>query len=312
MNKNFEIEAFPTIIHIEPTNRCNLQCEMCGRTIKNAVGRKDISLTLYKKIIDQAIDLKVELLILHNWGEPLLHPHIVEMIKYASQKGLPVWMSTNATLLNEKTSKRILKSGLKGMVFSVDGASPETYENIRRGAIYERTVENIRRFIELKRINNVKMMNTIQMIKTEKNAHEADNFIKIWSKYDINVMVKPMVDWRKVDSDPTRSNNFVCGKPWLLMKIHSSGAVVPCGHDANEKHIFGNVNTNRLKEIWNSSEAQLFRKIMLEDWKKHDICLTCQYKSPRRRNFISNSTFVCFDAFCLTQLLFTLGYERDQ
>ena len=52
--------------------------------------------------------------------------------------------TTNATLLNDTISKKIIDSGVDVVFFSVDGASKETFEKIRVGANFERVKENIR------------------------------------------------------------------------------------------------------------------------------------------------------------------------
>ncbi len=311
LNHNPKVEGLPSLLHIEITNRCNLSCVMCGRNTKKFSGNSDISFDLFKKIVDQALSMKVEMLILHSWGEPLLHPQIIEMIEYADLKCIPTWMSTNATLLDEKMSKRILRSGLRGLVFSIDGATAKTYESIRKGANYKVTVNNIKRFLKLRKEMNVKIMNTIQMIKMEENKHEVTDFIKIWSPYDINILIKPLVDWHGTNIDPNRPANFICDKPWFWMKIQSSGSVVPCGHFSREEHMLGNASQDKLINIWKNSSYTKFRTKMCKSWRNIDVCSTCKYKPPRPHNFMNNLAFISLDLFSLTKILFTIGYKKD-
>jgi len=282
---------------------------MCGRTAKHLGGDTDIPLDLYGKIIDDAEEMGVEMIILHSWGEPLLHPKIVEMIQYATAHGIRTWMSTNATLLDEEMSLRILASGLGALVFSVDGATAETYEAIRRGAKYETTVANIRGFLDLKKKQKVKMLTTVQMIEMPSTRQEIGDFIRMWSSYDVNVLVKPMIDWYTTEEDPRRASGFVCDKPWFWMKVQSSGLVVPCGHDAKHNHVLGDARRSPLREIWNSAEYIRFRTAMAQDWRSIEMCRTCMYQPPRRRNLVGNMAFVAFDAFSITEMLFSIGYE---
>ena len=104
---------------------------MCGRNVKGFGGNTDITFDLFKKIVDEAADMGVEMLILHSWGEPLMHPKIIEMIEYATSRCLPTWMSTNATLLDESMSLRLLRSGLGGLVFSVENRLYEIFGTVR-------------------------------------------------------------------------------------------------------------------------------------------------------------------------------------
>jgi MoaA/NifB/PqqE/SkfB family radical SAM enzyme len=60
-------------------------------------------------------------------------------------------------MLSEELSSEILKSGLDHPLFSFDGCDKETYEHIRNGGNFEKVVENITRFLEIKREKNKKI-----------------------------------------------------------------------------------------------------------------------------------------------------------
>ena len=94
------------MIHIEPTNHCNLGCIMCPQPREMQRVKGMMNFDLYKSIIDELKDTPAEFVYLHQFGESLLHK-ITDMVDYASENGLQVGMSTNGTLLNEKISERI-------------------------------------------------------------------------------------------------------------------------------------------------------------------------------------------------------------
>ena len=93
-----------------------------------------------------------------NWrGEPLLNPHLSEIISYAKSSGIvDVIINTNATHLTEKKSIELIQSGLDYIIFSFDGGTKETYESNRvsrfKPNTFESVVANIRRFCDLKAI----------------------------------------------------------------------------------------------------------------------------------------------------------------
>jgi len=61
-----------------------------------------LNLQLYKKIIDECCEYDLQLTP-QFFGEPLLHPQFIEMIKYAKLKGIDqIQFTTNAMLLDEK------------------------------------------------------------------------------------------------------------------------------------------------------------------------------------------------------------------
>ena len=76
---------FPIRFNIEPTNHCNLSCSMCPRELNRPFGYMDVS--LFQKIIDESILYGKRLIITINKdGEPLLHPELPKMVKYAKDK----------------------------------------------------------------------------------------------------------------------------------------------------------------------------------------------------------------------------------
>ncbi|MEW6096603.1 MAG: radical SAM protein [bacterium] len=105
-HKKPQISAFPTVLQIELTNRCNLNCIMCPRQgMSRQVG--DMSLELFKQIVEQ-LKGKTELAILHLLGESLLNPHLFEMIDYCKEGGIMTVLSTNSTLLRGEKVQKLL------------------------------------------------------------------------------------------------------------------------------------------------------------------------------------------------------------
>ncbi|MBW2005497.1 MAG: SPASM domain-containing protein [Deltaproteobacteria bacterium] len=304
-----EPKGMPTLIHVEVTNRCNLRCKMCGRTVNELKGNSDLSLTQFKNIVDQSTKYGAEMIILHSWGEPLLNHSIYDMISYASYKGMPTWMSTNATLLDINNSKKIIDSGLGGIVFSIDGSTAETYETIRCGANFNDVVNNIRQFLNLKLETKSKMMCTVQMIEMPENQHEVKDFKAMWESYDVNVLIKPQVNWENtLPNSKNKSKEFICDKLWFWMKIHSDGKVYPCGHDFQKKYCLGDTNKEKLLDIWRGDKFVKFREQMKSG--NIDICSVCSYRPPRRRNIVNNIGFVMLDVYTITRLIFTFGYKK--
>lgn len=113
----FLIPPHPQIAQIEVTNRCNFNCAMCQR-FPLKVPIKDMDLGLYKKIIHRLTG--VNEVILTGWGEPLLHPKIIEMVKYAKQKDKKVGFTSNGSLLTTKVARELLNAGIDTISFSID------------------------------------------------------------------------------------------------------------------------------------------------------------------------------------------------
>jgi MoaA/NifB/PqqE/SkfB family radical SAM enzyme len=77
-------------------------------------------------------------------GEPLLYPHLVEVIRAASEGGLLVALSTNASLLTEKLANDLFEAGLRSMQISLDGSRAEINDSIRGAGRFSKTVSGLK------------------------------------------------------------------------------------------------------------------------------------------------------------------------
>jgi len=83
--------------------------------------------------------------VLHGIGEPLLNPHLPEMIRHLKQRGAYVLFNSNGLLLRGHRLVAIVDSGLDELRVSIDSASPETYKRVRGVDGFQRILDNIRR-----------------------------------------------------------------------------------------------------------------------------------------------------------------------
>ena len=135
-----------TKIYIEPTVACNLDCITCFRNAWSEPNGK-MSDETFEAIFAslQKMD-PIPNVYFGGIGEPLFHSHTMEWIKRVKSLGVKVELITNATMLTEKISRRLVESGLDVLWVSLDGASPETYSDIRLGAEFHNVMENLNRF----------------------------------------------------------------------------------------------------------------------------------------------------------------------
>ena len=152
----------PERIQIEITNRCNYTCGMCPRESFN-LPEKDIPLDLFKKIIDR-LDTSYNIT-LTGWGEPLLHPALMDMIVYTKDKGHNVGVTTNGLLLAPFVEKFIEKS-LDKLTISLDSVeeSIEVKEGHPSNKVVQKNMESLIR----SRGDKKKPMITIQITLHDK------------------------------------------------------------------------------------------------------------------------------------------------
>ncbi|MBN1366586.1 MAG: radical SAM protein [Dehalococcoidales bacterium] len=127
------MEKKPYLVDWAITHQCNLKCRHC-RGMR--VGEMDS--TRAKEIINEIAELKPGWVIIEG-GEALLRKDLFDILKLARQKGLDVHLISNGTLLNVEIRTILKQLGVKLMI-SIDGATKETYESIRRGAKFEKVV----------------------------------------------------------------------------------------------------------------------------------------------------------------------------
>lgn len=81
-----------------------------------------------------------------GYGEPLAHPGIVDMVASAKATGARVELITNGTLLTPEVSRQIIAARLDRLWVSLDGATPESYADVRLGAELPQVLANVMAF----------------------------------------------------------------------------------------------------------------------------------------------------------------------
>ena len=125
-------------IYIEVTNSCNLDCSTCVRNVwSEDTGMMEYS--LFGKIItdtEQQLekyspDNRTKFTVFFGgWGEPLLHPEIIRMIKEVKVRGWRAELITNGVMLDNRTANDLIGAGLDFIWVSLDGATPESYSDV--------------------------------------------------------------------------------------------------------------------------------------------------------------------------------------
>lgn len=292
-HKKLNINTYPSVSNIELTNACGMKCIMCPRGhMKRKIGY--ISLELFEKIIKQ---MKYNTrIVLHHFGDPLLHPQIGKIIEICHKYGIQASFSTNPSSLTKEKIKQILDSKLDYLHISLDGATKETYEKIRRGrADYGVAIQNIEKFLKEKnfrknRKNHNLPITTIAIIRMKETKNEIEDFKKQWkNKKGIDfVEIKDFITWDGSIKEITsladefshkykREYYYPCFWPWGKVTVLWDGRVVPCCFDYDAKLVLGDLNKQTLKEIWNSKKMQEFRKQNIENsFPKGHLCINCK------------------------------------
>lgn len=141
------VAARPLEAYVEVAARCNLRCEMCPIIVdpryQPASGRPGL---LAAEVFDrlEPVFSTLTRVYLFGLGEPVLHPDLVPMTERLTAAGVEVWITTNATLIDDEIAEALSLAGLHRITVSIDGATPETYERIRKRGKFADVVRGLR------------------------------------------------------------------------------------------------------------------------------------------------------------------------
>ncbi|MBW1740208.1 MAG: radical SAM protein [Deltaproteobacteria bacterium] len=256
-----ECAEFPTYIMFDITNICNSQCIHCPHSTtysKSGISPVFIEMDIFRKVIDECVGKKMEFIRITADGEPLLHKKVIEMVEYASRKGVgPVGLTTNGSLMTPDTAVRLIDAGLFMVDFSLDAVKPETYKEIRRGLPYDKVTKNIEHILELRNKKQSSLKVMVSFVKQEENQHEVQEFIDRWEMIVDRVLIRQLisnvnlVDIKMIDK-PKRDQRWACPHWFRRIVINYNGEIKACPVDWENRSIYKHVSETTVYDAWHS------------------------------------------------------------
>ena len=292
------ISGMPVSISIEPTTSCNLRCPECPsglRSFTRPTGM--LNQSVFQGVIDQLAPT-LHYLTFYFQGEPYLNPQFLDMVDYASSKGIYTATSTNAHYLTDEAAGKTVESGLDRLIISLDGTTQDTYESYRIGGKLDKVIEGTKNIIYWKKKLKSKTPHVaFQFLVVKPNEHQIPDVYALAKELGVDqVLLKtaqiydfengseliPMQDrysrYRK-NSDNTYSVKSKllnhCWKMWHSCVITWDGKVVPCCFDKDAHFVLGDLSENSFEEIWYSNKYEEFRKSLLTSRNEIEICKNC-------------------------------------
>lgn len=160
---------------LETTYSCNLRCKMCfQKEERRRQRRREMSEGEMKGVIDQ---MPPKTLITLTGGEIFTRPYALNLVDYITRNHT-CNLITNATLINKKIARRIVRSGVLAMGVSIDGVG-RVHDGIRGiSGTFERAVEGIR-LIQEEKVRQRKKFPLID-IKTVILPENANNIYQLY------------------------------------------------------------------------------------------------------------------------------------
>jgi radical SAM protein with 4Fe4S-binding SPASM domain len=290
--------GFPISMAIEPTTSCNLRCPECPSGLRQFTRPTGmLEPAFFKKTIDEVYKDLVYLTFYFQ-GEPFLNPNFLEMVKYASEKGVYTSTSTNAHYLSREQAIKTVNSKLDRLIISIDGTTQETYEQYRVGGNLNKVIEGTRNIVKAKKELKSRTPHVVfQFLVVKPNEHQLDDVKTLASQLGVDeVLFKTAQVYDFKNGNPLIPNNarysryrkyndgtygiknkFLdeCWRMWSSCVVTWDGLVVPCCFDKDASHPMGDLKCESFKNLWRSSVYQGFRNKVLNSRDQIDICKNC-------------------------------------
>ena len=291
-------KGFPFTVSVEPTTNCNLGCPECPSGLKSFTRPTgNLEYDFYKRTLDEIGD-KLIYLYFYFQGEPYMHPGFLDLVSYASKKGIYTVTSTNAHFLTARKAKETVESGLDRILISIDGTTQETYQQYRIGGSLQKVIDGTKNLIAArKELKSATPHIVFQFLVVKPNEHQVAEVQQLAQELgvdEVKLKTAQVYDYengnplipttdkysrykRESDGRYRIKNELLnhCWKLWHSAVITWDGKIVPCCFDKDAQHQLGDLHSKTFAEIWQSDLYNSFRSRILKSRKEIDICTNC-------------------------------------
>ncbi|MBI4772742.1 MAG: SPASM domain-containing protein [Deltaproteobacteria bacterium] len=185
-NRRMELDFGASDLVYDVNDGCNLRCIMC---------RKDIKPVDKQAVHDAVVNIReialaghLQSITVSGAGEVFLFDEFIDLLRsdFFSSHGITVNLISNLTLFTPKIWDEIKHNKIVLSV-SVDGATKQTYESIRRGSKWENVHKKLVYVADLLNKGEIEVVN-LGCVITSKNAHEIDKVIELVKELGFNLM----------------------------------------------------------------------------------------------------------------------------
>jgi radical SAM protein with 4Fe4S-binding SPASM domain len=300
------LESPLRLVTWEITNTCNLRCLHCY----NDAGphrKQFFSLGEIECIVGKLDRMNVGRISLSG-GEPLLHPHFLDLITILRERGIPWSLFSNAVLIDEKMAKNLVDYGIRKVTTSLDGSTAKSHDFLRgvkgsfqktvnaikilkeynvpieaRCALHKKNVREIPAVLAFLNSLGIDtyMIAAITKARPQKESNNPTNEITITNNDFIDALPEIVRAEYEIfgksrlvpDFNPDRKN---CGGGTSSFMIKPDGRMVPCPFSDPAFFTFGNALTDDIEKAWNT--AEILKKMRSFDFRSIKKCSTCKYQ----------------------------------
>jgi MoaA/NifB/PqqE/SkfB family radical SAM enzyme len=277
------VTAFPSIVMVDTTTRCNLACVHCPSSVLSAKAGflADMNASLYYSVADQVAEFPDTLLRPFNSGEPLLRRDMADLVAYAKRRGIrQVALTSNGALLTARVRRALVDASLDELEVSIDAATAGTYQAVRRQPVFARVVENTLRYVEEAKRADAGRRVLVSFVAQPANLHEQEDFVRFWTGRVDAVYIRGLHRHHDlIDFGPRPpakpSPRHPCPFIFERLIVNHDGRVRFCEFDWEAEHVVGDARTEPLKDIWQGAQYRRLRAEHVSGAFGHPYCGPC-------------------------------------
>lgn len=312
----------PIHVRMEPTESCNFRCKFCiwhdaerHQSIASQVdmtGKRQLDKNRVLNLIDELADMGTLAISFTGAGDPLVYPHMAEVLKKIHERGLQSGVTSNMAMkLKDETVEQLALS--QWVRWSMNSGSLDVFKEIHqpRGSdtsqVYNRCIDNIKRLLSV--IVDRTKLNASYVVH-ESNEEGVYDAVKLASELGVSsIAFRPDTPFDRIDKPLSYSNEvytsiirakneyeskdfkvfvnedrledvkkygdseLVCYYANHSTYIAANGDVYPCCYTRyDKKYSMGNISETKFKEFWYSEKRKEFYKNLY-----YDHCPSCPH-----------------------------------
>jgi MoaA/NifB/PqqE/SkfB family radical SAM enzyme len=120
-------------------------------------------------------------------SEPLMSPHFVPILRLAARHGVPnINFFTNGLLLDARNIDAIIEHGVTQVCISIDGATPATYNYIRRDGDFHTLIGNVEQLIARRHARrSATPAVRFDIVMMQRNVHEMEDLARLAARLGV-------------------------------------------------------------------------------------------------------------------------------
>jgi radical SAM protein len=130
----YDVNQRPFMVIWETTHACDLACRHCRAEAQPDHDPLALTTGEARQLLHQVESFgRPRPIFIFTGGDPFKRSDLFELVRYASQIGLPAAVSPSGTpLLTEDNLRRLKDAGARAISLSIDGSAPERHDDFRR------------------------------------------------------------------------------------------------------------------------------------------------------------------------------------